>query len=123
MKKERYNLIIGALIIFLIVLTALVILLEKDKSPELSPEEKELQEFQKCVNDSGLILYGRYNSQVFLAQKESLGDFFELIPFVDCLNQRKECEGILLIPAWRLNEKVYYGSFSKDILIKLMGCE
>jgi hypothetical protein len=123
MKKERYNLIIGALIICLVSLSVILILLDRDKIPKLSPAERELQEFQKCVNDSGLILYGRYNSQVFLAQKESLGDYFDLIPFIDCVNQRRECEGILLIPAWKLNEQVYYGSFSKDVLIKLMGCE
>ena len=123
MKKEHYNLVVWTLVACLIILVVLVMVLDQDKTPRLTPEERELREFQECVNDSGLILYGRHNSQVFLAQKEDLGAFFDLIPFVDCVNQRMECEGILLIPAWRLNDKIYYGSFSKDVLTKLMGCD
>ena len=123
MKKEHYNLVVGILVVCLIVLIVLVVVFEKDKPPRLTPEEANLIKFERCVNNSGLILYGRHNSQVFLAQKDELGLFFEKIPFVDCVNQRRECEGILLVPAWKIKEQVYYGSFSKDVLIKLMECE
>ncbi len=124
MKKESYNLIMGMLILCLIILVvSLMILDQQDAIPQLSPKEKETQKFIECVNKTGLQLYGKLNSQVFLTQKEELGDLFDKIPFVDCLEDKEDCMGILLVPAWKLNGQIYYGSFSKEILIKLMECE
>jgi len=123
MRKNNYNLQVLILLICLVVFVILLILFEKNEQIKLTPAEKEIIAFQRCVNETGLVLYGRTNSQVFLAQKEELGMFFDFVPFVDCLDDRESCMGIILLPAWRLNDQVYYGSFSKDILIKLMECE
>lgn len=123
MKKEMYNLWIGILIVCLIVLITALALLENNPSTELTLEEKEIQKFSECINRTQLQLYGRTNSQISSAQKEELGTLFDLIPFVDCLNEREKCGGILLVPAWEFNGQIYYGSFSKEVLIKLLECE
>ncbi len=123
MVKKNYNLWIGILVFCLIVLVSLIVWLEDRTIVKPTMEEQEILAFQKCANKTGLVLYGRTNSQIFLAQKEELGKLFESIKFVDCLNERESCVGIFLVPAWKINDQGYYGSFSKDVLIKLMECE
>ncbi len=123
MAKNSYNLWIGILVICLIVLISLLLFIEMNSSPQPSSEELELSKIRECINKTHLKLYGKENSQIFLAQKEELGKIFDFVPFVDCNTNREECVGVLLIPAWEINDQIYYGSFSRDVLIKLMECD
>ncbi len=123
MKPKNYNLAIGLLIICLILFVVALIYLEKNSFPNIPPINNQSINLSECIVRSNIVLYGRTNSRVFLAQQEDLGEIFDIIPFIDCLNERDKCEGILLVPAWKINDQIYYGSFSEEILIKLMGCE
>jgi hypothetical protein len=122
MGKKKYN---WTILIFVCCLTILIIIFAviDKKSPEDSSSRDPDKIFEECVIKTKPILYGRENSQVFNLQKEDLGKSFNLITFVDCSREREKCMGILLIPAWKINEQIYYGSFSKEVLTKIMGCE
>lgn len=122
MKRSDYKIIFGVMIL-LVSLAILIVLLGNGKIVRSNPEKDDLKKFENCVGSSNLILYGSSNSKAFLIQQDELGDFFDLVPFVDCSTNRKDCEGVFLIPAWRIDEQLYYGSISLDILIKLMECE
>jgi hypothetical protein len=123
MKKRNYNIVMGILISLLIFLAALLIWIDSNNVPSKNPEKNETDIIKECLNRTEITLYGKKDSLVFIAQKEELGELFEAIPFVDCLREKEKCEGVLLIPAWRLKGNLYYGSFSRDVLIRLTGCE
>jgi hypothetical protein len=123
MVKINYNLWIGILVTCLIFLVISVTFLERKIEPNLPPLEKELKYFQECAAKNQLELYGKTNSSAYLAQKEELGSYFDAVPFVDCVETIEKCEGIILMPAWKIKDQIYYGSFSKDILIKLLECK
>lgn len=123
MAKRNYNLWIGILIVILITLTVILFSIKNEEGAELNVQDKELQAFTKCINKNKVELYGRRDSKIFIAQEEEFGPLFEAIPFIDCVEEREKCEGILLVPTWKINGQVYYGSFSKEVLIKLLGCK
>ncbi|MEM4330522.1 MAG: hypothetical protein QW273_00760 [Candidatus Pacearchaeota archaeon] len=74
-----------------------------------------------CIFKKNITLYGKSNSLYFKEQKEELGDIFKYLNFVDC--SKEECIGISILPLWIVNNKTYYGALSKEILIKIAGCE
>jgi hypothetical protein len=120
MEKEKYNWMIFGLICCLALVTIFLLIFDKG---EINPEVERDKILEKCLERVNPILYGIESYQAFQSQKEELGELFEKVQMIDCIQEKEKCVGVLLVPAWRVKEQLYYGSFSKDVLIKIWGCE
>jgi len=120
MKKnmKKSNL---AIILILVVLIIAFIIYETIK-PETGTKEEKLA---KCLTDKGAVLYVKPGCPFCKAQKEDFGDAVEFLGIVDCSVQTEICDEkqILRIPAWEINNKIYYGKRSLEQLAELSGCE
>jgi len=80
----------------------------------------------ECLTDKGAVLYGaewcRYTKQ----QKESFGDSFRHIRYVECVDQESLCDskGInRTYPTWILDGKMIRGYTPPSELYDLAGCD
>ena len=78
----------------------------------------------KCLTKEGAKLYTTDSCPECKKQKSLFGtSSFKFIDKVDCSYERAACLNLQLLPAWFINDTVYYGVKSTDELRILSGCE
>lgn len=99
--KNSHKIVLG---VTLVVVAAVLIFVF---SPSGNSESDELADFAQCVTDSGAVMYGAYWCGHCQSQKESFGDSWGLVNYVECdprgNGARPElCEqnGITGYPTW-----------------------
>ncbi|MEM4181949.1 MAG: hypothetical protein QXX68_02225 [Candidatus Pacearchaeota archaeon] len=115
-------------IIFLgIILSLLVIAyIFRDYLPELKPLKEEKEENKSlgdCISKKNITLYGFKDSKITQEQINEIKELFNYINFVDCSENKEKCQNILLTPAWKIEENIYYNYFSRGTLIKIGECD
>mgnify|MGYP002031682199 CR=1 FL=1 len=88
-------------------------------------------DFAQCVTDSGAKMYGAYWCSHCNQQKESLGDSFYKINYVECSlpnngGQTKICkdEGVESYPTWEFGDEIRMSGFVPlEKLAERTGCE
>lgn len=78
-----------------------------------------------CLTQKGAIMYGTDWCSHCKIQKETFGNSFRLINFVDCDKNKEECQsaGVQAYPTWIINGKLYTGEKSLIELASLAGCQ
>jgi len=76
----------------------------------------------KCMNTEGVELYCSTSSSNCLRQKEELGDEFNQINYVECAENPEEC-GDLNLPAWKIDNRFYFGIQDLGKLSEMSGCK
>jgi len=56
-------------------------------------------------------------------QERIFGDAYMNLYYVDCLEHRDKCAGILTYPTWKVDKRLINGALSLDMLSQLTGCE
>jgi len=81
-------------------------------------------EFAKCLNDKGLIMYGSDTCPYCQSQKEMFGSSFEKINYVNCDFDKQICsqKQITAYPVWQINDKLFPGIETFDQLANATGC-
>jgi glutaredoxin len=81
--------------------------------------------FAKCLNEKGAIMYGTDWCSYCKNQKNLFGRSFEFVNYVNCDYEKDECQdqGVKGYPTWKINEKIYPGVQSIGRLSSLTGCE
>jgi len=76
-----------------------------------------------CLAEKGVIFYCSQLSMYCLNQKNILGIIFNRINYVDCGENFEECKSLRGLPAWRINNRIYYGIQNLNKLVELSGCK
>lgn len=86
--------------------------------------ETDLEEFAKCLTDSGAVMYGTKYCGHCANQKTAFGDAFEYINYVECTENRDLCvaKNILSVPAWEIDGEFHVGEQKLEALSELSGC-
>ena len=116
MKKDKYILLILAIIVIAIIVA--ITISQKQETPINSSET------MQCIADNSLLIVSKTCGHC-ATQKEILGtdlNKFTLL-YVDEDPNLFEEYGLRGVPAWIINEKVYHGVRQIKELKELTGCE
>ena len=100
-------------------------------SPRNLPPASDYQvSLAKHLKKSGAVMYGSYKCPHCISQKESFGNAFKYIKYVECSNRGKNAnpslcftKGIKVYPTWEINGKYYEGQMRLDKLSELTNFE
>jgi hypothetical protein len=83
-----------------------------------------IENFAKCLNEKGLVMYGIDTCEFCQAQKKMFGAAFEKINYVNCDFDKDKCaaEGVTGYPMWTLGERKINGIQIFEKLSVLTGC-
>jgi hypothetical protein len=86
--------------------------------------KQEQREIGMCLNEKGIVFYCTSMSLYCMRQRKLLGEAFEFIEYVDCdeIENIEECGG-LSMPAWKINNNIYYGIRDLKRLSDSVGCK
>src|SRR3989338_2849706 len=89
-----------------------------------SPKSGEYDAFEKCLTESGVIMYGTEWCPHCKDQKALFGKSFQYVNYVDCDRQRQACieAGVQGYPTWDIEGKLYSGTQPLFRLSSLSGC-
>ncbi|MFH1802954.1 MAG: hypothetical protein ABH864_05925 [archaeon] len=113
MKKNKSNLIFGAVIVLIILAIFL-----------LWPNEEDVtRETMQCIADHST-LYVSKTCGHCAHQKELLGDYLELFEPIDCSENQQECisNEIVSVPTWIINGEQHRGVQELNELKNLTRC-
>lgn len=81
-------------------------------------------DFAKCLNDQGTIMYGVDTCEFCQIQKRMFGSSFEKINYVNCDFDKQICQEkrITAYPVWQISDKLFPGIETFDQLAKATGC-
>ncbi|HIG94531.1 MAG: hypothetical protein QT05_C0049G0041 [archaeon GW2011_AR13] len=84
-----------------------------------------LDEFAKCLNETGVKMYGTEWCSHCKEQKKLFGESFQFANYIDCDENKEICmtEGIQGYPTWKYEGKEYLGVQTLEFLSDLSGCE
>ena len=125
-KKRKILITLGILLLILIVFYVISYIITKYTGYSITGGviySKETKvKVGKCLADKKTILYCNSISLNCLRQKRILGEIFKYVSYVDCSEnfEVKECEKL---PAWKINDKFYYGVYDLKRLAEFTGCE
>ena len=88
--------------------------------------ETPMDGFAQCLTDAGARFYGTEWCSHCQAQKEMFGESMEFINFIDCDQNKAECQaiGITGYPTWHFNDKTKLpGRQRFQTLANKTGCE
>lgn len=88
---------------------------------------EDMSNFARCLSKKGIIIYGVYTDAQTQRQKQSFGQDFSYLNYVECKDPntgmtKKECLEYKRYPVWLINEKEVYGFQTVDHLSDLTGC-
>lgn len=75
----------------------------------------------KCIAGK-TILYGIEGCSYCQIQKKEFGSEFSQVNYIDCEKNIELCKGLKEIPAWKIDDEVYYGMKSIEELKVLTKC-
>ena len=116
MKKVTRNILMGGGILLLGIVIYLSI-----KPDSLGQYDV----FAQCLTEKGIKMYGTGWCSYCQKQKDSFGNSFKYVDFVDCDKDKQEClsAGVQGYPTWNINGENYPGLQSLERLAQLSGCE
>jgi hypothetical protein len=82
----------------------------------------EYENKKKCLFQSNIYLYSSKSCADCLEQEKILGDLIYSINYIDCKEKILQCAEIESLPAWKIQDKVYYGKKNLSELIRLSNC-
>lgn len=108
---------------FLFILLILVVISGCDTT-ETSESNGEYDSLAQCLTEKGVKMYGTDWCGYCKKQKESFGDSFQYVDYVNCDENRQECQeaGVRGYPTWKIDGENYPGFQSLDGLVALSGC-
>lgn len=116
-KKRKNNIIL--FVITLVIILVIFLLMYHRNNVVL--QEKEF----KCIAERSE-LYTLKTCPHCAEQKRILGDYLEYFTVIDCLDpaQIEKCKlnDINKVPAWKINNSVYFGVRSLEELKRITGC-
>jgi len=85
----------------------------------------EYDEFAQCLSEKGVKMYGTDWCSYCQLQKKKFGKSFKYIDFINCDTNKAECDdaGVKGYPTWIINNQIYSGSQSLEILSTLTECQ
>lgn len=113
--------------VFLVVVILLFVLklmfIEESNEPPVSVQSR--TNFAKCLNESGVIMYGVDTCEYCETQKKMFGDDFKEIAYVNCDFSTEQClsKGITAYPVWQIETKRLVGIQTFSLLAEVTGCE
>jgi len=75
-----------------------------------------------CLGEKNSLLYISKTCTDCDAQKRVFGSAIRLIDTVDCTKSNENCPSEDSLPAWKINDKVYYGLTPLEKLNEIAGC-
>ncbi len=110
-----------SLIIILVIIIGFFVYRGLSGNSIVSAESGELA---KCLTEKGIIMYGTGWCSFCQKQKDSFGDSFKYITFVDCDKNKEAClaAGVRGYPTWKINGENYPGLKSLRELSELANC-
>ena len=85
-----------------------------------SKEEK--IQLGNCLKNNNVVLYCSDLAISCMRQRKELDGVFEYINYVDCSENSGECQDLSL-PAWKIDDKFYYGIKDLQRLSDSTGCK
>ncbi len=84
-----------------------------------------IEDFAKCLKDSGIIMYGVDTCDFCAQQKRRFGAAFDHIEYVNCQFNQEFCteNGITNFPSWKIGDTVKVGVLSFSELETLTNCK
>ena len=103
---------------------------ETEEQPEVSQEEPaSLEDFAKCLTDSGAKFYGTFWCSWCNKQKEDFKEAAQYLPYIECSDQETRemlpvCQeaGVASFPTWEFNGEKSSGYKTFEKLAELSGC-
>lgn len=85
----------------------------------------EYDNFAKCLNEKGAVMYGNDFCQYTAKQLNMFGKSGKYLNYVKCADNEKLCnlKSIDITPTWEINGKMYEQVQNFDTLGNLAGCE
>ena len=84
-----------------------------------SKEEK--VQLGNCLSEKEVALYCSDLAISCIRQRREIGGVFDYITYVDCTENAENCQDLSL-PAWKINNKFYYGIRDLERLSESSGC-
>lgn len=84
-----------------------------------------IESLAKCLRDVNFRMYGTPDCSACALQREYFGQYFTLVPYIDCYQQRELCQSknITGYPIWEdRNGNKHKGAIPLNILVQLSGC-
>ena len=111
----------------IILILVSVIMLSACTNNNLNGNEIDLKEFNQCLADSGLVIYGSEWCPACKALVETLGGDDKVKPvYVECTTNQEICEEnkkTNYVPEIQFNGEVYEGHRTLEALSQLTGCK
>ena len=92
-------------------------------------EKSELDEFAKCLKESGLEMYGSMTCSVCKKQRDLFGSSFQFVGEIECHPQGENSQTELCLeknvertPTWIINDEKHEGYQTLETLSELSGC-
>jgi len=85
-----------------------------------------MEDFGRCLNQKGMVMYGQPGCPACSQQKQLLGAAYSQIKVVNCPSQPEECQrvGVRTTPSWAKNGVMAIpGGTSLDYLAQVAGCQ
>jgi len=85
-----------------------------------------MEDFGRCLNQNGMVMYGQPGCPACSQQKQLLGAAYSQIKVVNCPSQPAECQqvGVRTTPSWAKNGVMAIpGGTSLDYLAQVAGCQ
>jgi len=117
MNKKTIFPLIGVGVLIVIGIVAFLFMNKK--------EVKASEAFAQCLNEKKVVMYGEDSCPVCQKQKKLFGDFFKLVPYVECKQDPQACvaAGVQHLPTWVFpNGDRLEGKLSVEKLSAETGC-
>ena len=85
----------------------------------------EYDDFAKCLNDNGVVVYGNDYCSYTNQQLNFFGKSKQYLNYVKCVDNEKLCndKGVDITPTWEINGKMYEQVQSFEALSSLSDCD
>lgn len=118
-KKVGYP-FLGAILLILI----FFIIIQIINLPKTIPSTtQDLKNFTSCLNKNNVRMYGSIKNINSVSQMEMFGSSLENLNYIDCSERNENCREILILPSWKIDNKLIHGAVSLEVLSKLTECE
>jgi len=79
----------------------------------------------KCLTEKGAVMYGSAWCDFTKGQKQTFGDAFQYVAYVECTENQESChgKGVTIYPTWVINDKSYPGEQQLIFLAGLSDCD
>lgn len=84
-----------------------------------------VESLARCLAERNFRMYGTPDCSACATQRDYFGQYFALVPYIDCYQQKELCrsKNITAYPTWEDKDgNKYKGAIPLDILSQLSGC-